>query len=61
MDITKIIHPNYCPDHANHTQSPDDYVQFHNWAKRMQTNHTQIQCKTCKFWCIWVLKSKQGN
>lgn len=39
-----------------HTESPDGFLQWHEWAKRMEKTHTQRQCKGCGLWAIWEPK-----
>lgn len=36
-----------------HTSSPDGFLQWDEWAKRMGRTHTQRQCRGCGLWAVW--------
>lgn len=36
-----------------HTDSPDGYLQWDEWADRMEQTHLQRQCRGCGLWSIW--------
>lgn len=42
-----------CPDKDTHTPSVP-YMDFHEWAERMNETHRQTRCPTCRLWAIWV-------
>lgn len=48
-----------CADHANHTPSPDGYIEWHHWAKEMSKTHRQVKCPTCGLYAIWVPKEQR--
>jgi len=42
------------PDECEpHTASPRGYLQWHEWAAKMEQTHVQRQCKGCGLWAIW--------
>lgn len=47
-----------CPDRAKHTDCPDDYLRWHDWAERKAKTHVQVRCPTCLRWAIWKPKTK---
>lgn len=45
-----------CPNENEHTDCPDGYIQWHNWAEEMQKKgYRQIRCKGCGLLKIWTL------
>lgn len=36
-----------------HTPSPRGYLEWDEWAERMEQTHTQRQCKGCGLWSVW--------
>ena len=49
-----IMAARLCPNSENHTLCPEDYIQWHEWAKSMDKTHKQIKCKGCGLYTIWV-------
>lgn len=49
-----------CPSFHDHTPSPDGYIQWHAWAKRMGRTHRQIRCTGCGLWAIWLPRKKRN-
>ena len=43
-----------CPNSANHTSGPREYVAWHEWAERMAATHQQRRCGECGLWAVWV-------
>lgn len=46
--------PDDCPDLAAHTKTPEGYIEWHEWAEEKAKTHTQIACRSCGFYSIWV-------
>ena len=43
-----------CPNDAEHTTCPENYLAWHEWAAEMEKSHAQTQCPVCTLWAIWV-------
>lgn len=41
-----------------HMDGPSGYVEWHDWAERMERTHEQRQCSGCGLWKIWVRRKK---
>lgn len=39
---------------CKHTKCPAGYLQWHPWAEKMSKTHTQIKCKNCGLYAIWI-------
>jgi hypothetical protein len=45
------------PDECEpHTDSPDGYIAFDEWAEEMGRTHVQRQCKGCGLYAVWDRK-----
>lgn len=42
-----------CPMIHLHTECPEGYVQWHNWAEKKIKTHRQIRCPGCNRLAIW--------
>ena len=42
-----------CPNAAEHTPAPADYLGWFSWAERMNRTHDQRRCEGCGRWAIW--------
>ena len=42
-----------CPNRAEHTPSPRNYMDWHAWAARMGRTHDQLTCEGCGLFVIW--------
>ena len=38
----------------DHTYGPTGYAEWHEWAERKSTTHTQQRCRGCRLWLIWM-------
>lgn len=47
-----------CPNMMDHTDGPDGYLQWHDWARRMSKNHRQSKCAGCGLYKIWTPRQK---
>ncbi len=47
-----------CPHQAAHTPAPSAYLDWHDWARRMEKTHRQVMCNGCGRYLIWRPKSK---
>ena len=56
MEVTEV-----CPDIMHHTECPNGYLQWHEWARRMSKAHKQIKCSGCGLFAIWVPKPEVGG
>jgi len=45
-----------CPDRGKHTDCPDGYIHWHEWAEKMNKSHKQIKCEKCGLFSIWIKK-----
>lgn len=45
-----------CPNKAKHTESPDGYIAWHEWAERKAKTHVQERCPGCGLFMIWKPK-----
>jgi hypothetical protein len=45
--------PEYPEECERHTPQPRGYLQWHEWAEKMDKTHTQRQCLGCGLWAIW--------
>lgn len=45
-----------CPNEAAHTDGPNGYVQWHEWAETMAETHVQERCPDCGLWKLWTAK-----
>lgn len=45
-----------CPDVDSHTEHPNGYIEFDEWAEEMQKTHVQKRCPSCGFYVIWEKK-----
>lgn len=52
--LLKYASAEECPRIELHTSCPSGYVQWHEWAERMEKTHKQKRCPSCGFWAIWV-------
>jgi len=52
----RIFKMTTCKDH---TESPDGYIQWHEWAKEKGKTHNQKKCGECGLYKIWVLKKQR--
>lgn len=43
-----------CPLADGHTPSPSGYLQWHEWAEKMDETHVQRRCPSCGLFKIWV-------
>lgn len=50
-----------CPNEAQHTPAPSDYLGWHAWARKMGKTHRQVRCPSCGLWAIWVEKFKPSR
>jgi hypothetical protein len=41
---------------ADHTEGPEGYNHWHDWAARMGQTHRQLRCAGCGLYKIWVRK-----
>ena len=41
---------------CNHTQCPDGYIGWHDWAAQKSKTHRQIRCESCGLYSVWVEK-----
>ena len=39
---------------------PEDYLQWHEWARKKSKTHKQSQC-SCGLWSVWTKKVKNGQ
>lgn len=44
---------------CKHTPSPNGYIQWHEWAEKMEKTHVQERCPICGLWAIW--KARAGG
>jgi hypothetical protein len=49
----KLIAAELCPQRDLHTEGPSGYVQWHDWAERMERTHYQCMCPGCGRYLIW--------
>lgn len=42
-----------CPNEAEHTPCPTDYLGWWSWVERMNRTHGQRKCPGCGRWAIW--------
>lgn len=47
-----------CTNAAKHTDGPDGYAAWHEWAERMGKSHVQSRCPGCGYWKIWTPKRR---
>lgn len=47
-----------CINKSNHTECPEGYLAWHNWAQKISKTHKQIKCQACGFLTIWIKKNK---
>jgi hypothetical protein len=45
-----------CPNEAEHTPHPIDYMSHAEWAEGMLKTHRQVVCEGCGRLAIWVPK-----
>ena len=45
--------PEFPAECEPHTDSPDGYLQWDEWAEKMSRTHVQRQCRGCGLWAIW--------
>ncbi|MBZ4106130.1 hypothetical protein JYG43_23760, partial [Escherichia fergusonii] len=45
-----------CPNFTDHTPSPDGYIEWHAWARKMGKTHQQRRCSGCGLFAIWEPK-----
>lgn len=45
-----------CPNIANHTPTPDGYIEWHDWTERAAKVAEQKRCDGCGLWAIWEPK-----
>jgi hypothetical protein len=43
-----------CPHFHDHTPTPEGYLQWHAWARKMSRTHRQERCSGCGLYAIWV-------
>lgn len=62
MNRTSKLRPSgICPNHEDHTLSPDGYIQWHAWAEKMAKTHRQEKCAGCGLFVIWVPKRRSAT
>ena len=47
-----------CPNIKNHTDCPDDFVEWAEWAEKLNETHVQTWCWGCGMWLIWEEKTE---
>jgi hypothetical protein len=40
-----------------HTPAPDGYLPWHSWAQKAFKTHSQVRCRRCGKWAIWLPKA----
>jgi hypothetical protein len=45
-------------DKCVHTPQPEGYLEWHEWARLASKTHSQIRCKCCGRWGIWLPKKR---
>jgi hypothetical protein len=43
-----------CPTRSLHTEGPDGYSAWHDWAEEMDKTHRQELCPGCRLYAIWT-------
>lgn len=41
---------------CDHTECPDGYCEWHEWAEKMQETHDQCRCPVCGLFAVWIKK-----
>lgn len=42
-----------CPKVDRHTDGPENYVEWHEWARARNRTHYQERCPGCGLYLIW--------
>lgn len=50
-----------CRNVANHTSSPDGYINRDEWAVEMGKTHRQTRCPDCGLFVIWIRRKPGGR
>lgn len=45
-----------CIKGAEHTPTPQGYIEMHAWADKKLKTHINTQCPGCGLWAVWVKK-----
>lgn len=56
MVADEAYKPLPCPNAANHTKGPRDYVGWNEWAHNLSKTHQQKKCHGCGRFEIWEPK-----
>lgn len=43
-----------CPNRPHHTEGPEGYLAWHEWADKKAETHHQVACADCNLFVIWV-------
>lgn len=53
----KLVGGHFAPEFPDecepHTDSPRGYLQWDDWAEKMNQTHVQRQCEGCGLWAVW--------
>ena len=55
----KIKGKKECLNAKNHTERPEQYIAWHNWAERKSKTHRQIKYKGCGLYEIWIPQEEE--
>lgn len=59
--MTKTAATAECPVSLEHTEGPNSYLAWHEWAEEMSKTHTQKKCVACGLYVIWVPKARSSK
>ena len=45
-------------EECRHTSQPEEYNQWHEWAKHAHETHSQVKCPHCGLWAVWLPKDE---
>lgn len=48
-----------CPQEHLHTEAPDSYLAWQEWAAKMAETHEQEKCPGCGLFKIWRPKTEK--
>ncbi len=50
-----------CANDASHTECPNEYLAWHDWAEKKMKTHKQVKCPKCGLYAIWVPKNTEED